>query len=73
MSDIISKLNNKDETVSNLELLDEVIAFQLSKILNYHEKISHKPSYTISEKTENSMSNLIELLKLRENYRYGQE
>ena len=69
MSDIIAKLISNDETVSNLELLDEVIAFQFSKILKYHEK-SPKISNTVNEKAENSMSNLIELLKLRENYRY---
>lgn len=70
MSDIIAKLTNKEESVSNLELLDEVIAFQFSKILKYHEKNSLKISNTVNEKAENSMSNLIELLKLRENYRY---
>lgn len=68
MNDIITKLNNKKETVSNLELLDEVIAFQFSKILKYHEN-SAKISNTVNEKAENSMHNLIELLKLRENYR----
>lgn len=72
MRDIITRLNNKDEHVSNLELLDEVIAFQFSKILKYHEKNSLKISNTISEKAENSMNNLIELLKLRENYKYEQ-
>ena len=69
MSDIIAKLTSNDETVSNIELLDEVIAFQLSKIQKYNQATSHKPAYTISEDAENSMSNLIELLKLRENYR----
>ena len=71
MNDIITKLNNKKETVSNLELLDEVIAFQFSKILKYHEN-SAKISNTVNEKAENSMRNLIELLKLRENYRFKQ-
>ena len=70
MSDIIAKLTSNDETVSNLELLDEVIAFQLSKIQKYNKATSNQPAYTISEDAENSMSNLIELLKLRENYRY---
>lgn len=40
MSDIIDKLNSPDEQVTNLELLDHVIAFQLGKIKNYHAKNS---------------------------------
>jgi len=71
MSDIISKLHDNNEDVSNIELLDEIIAFQFSKIIKYHEN-SVKISNTVNEKAENSMRNLIELLKLRENYRYDQ-
>ena len=70
MSDIIDKLNSPDEQVTNLELLDHVIAFQLGKIENYHAKNSQHASRTISDKDENSMSNLIELLKLREHYKH---
>lgn len=69
MSDIIDKLKSSEEQVTNLELLDHVIAFQLGKIQNYHLKSLHNASNTINEKAENSMSNLIELLKLREHYK----
>lgn len=69
MSEITDKLKSSDNSVTNLELLNHVIAFQLDKIENYHTK-SNKIPNTVNEKAENAMSNLIELLKLRENYRY---
>ncbi len=69
MSDIIDKLNSSDEQVTNLELLDHVIALQLGKIEEYNQEMS-LPSSRITEEAENSMSNLIELLKLRENYKH---
>lgn len=69
MSDIIDKLNSSDEQVTNLELLDHVIALQLGKIEEYNQEMS-LPSSKISEEAENSMSNLIELLKLREHYKH---
>ncbi|MBR0271084.1 MAG: hypothetical protein IJQ68_03710 [Methanobrevibacter sp.] len=68
MSDIINKLKSSDEKVTNLELLDYVIALQLSKIEEYNEDMD-LPSSKISEDAENSMSNLIDLLKLREHYK----
>lgn len=68
--DIIDKLNSPNEQVSNLELLDHIIAFQLGKIQNHHTNNSHNATSTISENAENSMSNLIELLKFREHYKH---
>ena len=60
MSDIINKLKSSDEQVTNLELLDHVIALQLGKIEEFNQEMS-LPSSKISEDAENSMSNLIEL------------
>ena len=69
MSDIIEKLKSSDEKVTNLELLDHVIALQLGKIEEYNQDMNLTSS-KISEDAENSMSNLIELLKLREHYKH---
>ena len=69
MSDIINKLKSSDEQVTNLELLDHVIALQLGKIEEFNQEMS-LPSSKISEEAENSMSNLIELLKLREHHKH---
>lgn len=69
MSDIIDKLKSSDEQVTNLELLDHVIALQLGKIEEFNQDMK-LPSSKISEDAENSMSNLIELLKLREHYKH---
>lgn len=71
MSEITEKLKSSDKSVTNLELLDYVIAFQLDKLENYHAKNSKSASDTINEKAENSMSNLIELLRLREHHKHG--
>lgn len=70
ITEIADKLKNSDDVVTNPELLDYIIAFQLTKIQNYHAKVSYPPKNMISEKTENAMSNLIELLKLREHYKH---
>ena len=69
MSNIIDKLKSSDEQVSNLELLDHVIALQLGKIEEYNKDMN-LPSSKISEDAENSMSNLIELLKIRKHYKH---
>lgn len=69
MSDIFDKLKSSDEQVTNLELLDHVIALQLGKIEEYNQDMNLSSS-KISEDAENSMSNLIELLKLREHYKH---
>lgn len=69
MSELIDRLNSSKDTVSNLELLDYVIAFQISKIENYHSRSLHQTERTVNEDAENSMANLIELLKLREHYK----
>ena len=70
MSNIFDKLKSSDEKVTNLELLDHVIALQLGKIEEYNQEMN-LPSSKITEEAENSMSNLIELLKLRKQYKHG--
>ena len=65
MSRISDDLQNKNSTVKNLELVDYLISIQLNKIERYNN-ISKK---IIDDKTENAMSNMVELLKLRQKIR----
>lgn len=58
MSDMTKKLNDGEHPL-NLELIDYAIQIQLSKIEGYEQ-------YSISELSENAMSNLIALLELRQ-------
>lgn len=58
MSDMTKKLNDGEHPL-NLELIDYAIQIQLSKIEGYEQ-------YSISELSENAMSNLISLLELRQ-------
>lgn len=58
MSDMTKKLNDGEHPL-NLELIDYAIQIQLSKIKGYEQ-------YSISELSENAMSNLIALLELRQ-------
>lgn len=62
MSNIITKLEN-GEHPSQLELIDHVIQIQLIKI-NKHNRNQHPVS--ITESTEQAMSNLIDLIELRQ-------
>ncbi|WP_432644406.1 hypothetical protein [Methanobrevibacter sp.] len=64
MSDIIQDLKTEDDSVSNIELLNYVIALQLQKIEDYN---SNHPS-VITSKTEEAMNNLIRLLELRSKF-----
>lgn len=58
MCDMTKKLNDGEHPL-NLELIDYAIQIQLSKIEGYEQ-------YSISELSENAMSNLIALLELRQ-------
>lgn len=55
----MTKKLNDGEHPLNLELIDYAIQIQLSKIEGYEQ-------YSISELSENAMSNLIALLELRQ-------
>ncbi len=64
MSDMTTKLGN-GEHPSHLELIDYVIKLQLSKIEKYNSAQPNH-SYMISESTEHAISNLIDLIELRQ-------
>lgn len=61
MSSIIQDLKTEDDSVSNIELLNHVIALQLKKIEDHNSKHPN----VINSKTEEAMNNLIRLLELR--------
>ena len=65
IDEIIKKLQENDEDLTTPELLDQVIAIQLQKIIQYNQVGNFK----MKDTAENAMENLIELLKIREKYR----
>lgn len=64
ISNVLQQLEN-GEHLSNLELIDYVIQLQLSKIEKYNNA-QLKPVHKLTESTEHAMSNLIDLLELRQ-------
>ena len=65
MSKLVEDLINNRTSVKNSKLLDYVIAIQLNKIERYRDQSQE----VIDKQTEDAMDNLIELLKIRSNFK----
>lgn len=66
MSNLSEKLKSNEE-VKKQELINYAIGIQLEKIEKHMNRYGKKgPKFLISESTELAMTNLIELLKLKE-------
>ena len=63
----LSEQLKNNENVKKQELINYAIGIQLEKIEKHMNRYSQKdPKFLISESTELAMTNLIELLKLKE-------
>ena len=65
MSKLVEDLINNRTSVKNSKLLDYVIAIQLNKIERYRDQSQE----VIDKQTEDAMANLVELLKIRSNFK----
>lgn len=64
MSNLSEKLKNNKE-VKKQELINYAIGIQLEKIEKYMNTYGYEPKHLITEDVELAMTNLIELLKLK--------
>ena len=64
MSKIVEELINNATPMKNIKLLDYTIAIQLNKIERYRDQSKD----IIDKQTEDAMTNLVELLKIRSQF-----